>query len=201
MIRNLEKVSFDGNEFFKYWFGKTYYISKDGKMINTNWHNSGKIGYMAQNEEKNGYLRFSLWFNGKQYKPLVHNAVAQTFIPNPYNLPEVGHLDCNPSNNSVENLYWCTHQENMNNPITRERCGKALLNRPDQSITVIQLSKDGMFIAEFQSIAEANRLTGVKNSGICNCCQGKLKTSGGFVWAYKNEWGLPDCSPQHQKAS
>lgn len=180
----------EGRIFSKYWFGKTYYISKDGKMINTNWHNIGKIGYIIPWEDKNGYLRFSLWSNGKHYQPLAHLAVAQTFIPNPNNLPEVGHWDCEPSNNSVENLYWCDRKGNMNNPITKDRCRKAHLNRQDQSIPVVQLTKEGEFVDVFQSIGDAFRATGVQKGDICNCCQGKRQSAGGYLWVYKTIWEL-----------
>lgn len=50
---------------------------------------------------------------------------------------------------------------------------------------VLQFSKDGEFIAEYPSIREASRQTGCDNSSIIKCCKGKLKSSGGFIWKYK----------------
>lgn len=50
---------------------------------------------------------------------------------------------------------------------------------------ILQFSKDGEFIAEYPSIREAERQTGCHHQGICNCCKGKYKSTGGFIWKYK----------------
>lgn len=57
----------------------------------------------------------------------IHRLVAMAFIPNPDDLPCVDHIDTNKENNNVENLRWCTHQENSLNPITREHLTAALM--------------------------------------------------------------------------
>lgn len=54
----------------------------------------------------------------------VHRLVAFVWLPNPENLPCVGHKDNNPLNNRVSNLYWCTQEENMKQMI---RDGRSLL--------------------------------------------------------------------------
>ena len=64
--------------------------------------------------QSNGYISIDLsddLHNRKGY--LVHRLVALTFIPNPNNLPIVNHKDENPSNNNVNNLEWCTREENI----------------------------------------------------------------------------------------
>lgn len=60
-----------------------------------------------------GYSCINLWNKGKCYKYPVHRLIAQLYIPNPNNLPEVNHIDGNPLNNAIDNLEWCTHQYNM----------------------------------------------------------------------------------------
>ena len=56
-------------------------------------------------------------------------------------------------------------------------------NRPQKS--VLQFSKNGEFIAEYQSIIEAERQTGCHQSSICQCCKGTRKSCGGYIWKYR----------------
>ena len=69
---------------------------------------------LNQNETTKGYL--TIWFthNKKNQSQKVHRLIAETFIPNPENKPQVNHIDGNKKNNSVENLQWATQEENMN---------------------------------------------------------------------------------------
>lgn len=60
-----------------------------------------------------GYCLLKLVKNGVEKHVLVHRLVAETFIPNPNNLPEVNHIDGNKENNCVDNLEWCTEKENI----------------------------------------------------------------------------------------
>lgn len=61
-----------------------------------------------------GYLRAQLYSNSKRKSFLVHRLVAEAFIPNPDNLPQVNHIDENPSNDNVDNLEWCDGKYNVN---------------------------------------------------------------------------------------
>lgn len=67
------------------------------------------------------YYFVGLKKNGKTHPKDIHRLVAETFVPNPDNKPCVGHKDCNEANNCVENIYWCTYEENNNHPITKQR--------------------------------------------------------------------------------
>ena len=64
--------------------------------------------------QRNGYRRVYLWLNGGKKNFCVHRLVAEAFIPNPFHLTDVNHLDEDKNNNAVWNLEWCTHLYNMN---------------------------------------------------------------------------------------
>lgn len=68
---------------------------------------------MTQSKDKDGYLILGLYRNGKSKTVRVHRLVAKAFIENPYNLPEINHIDENKTNNHVENLEWCTTAYNL----------------------------------------------------------------------------------------
>lgn len=74
-----------------------------------------------------GYRYVCLSKDGMSKCVKVYRIVAMAFIPNPYNLPEIDHIDGSRDNDAVWNLRWCTHAENVNNPITRERHRNASL--------------------------------------------------------------------------
>lgn len=65
-----------------------------------------KVGHCGK------YLSVQLSNNQKIKNVLIHRLVAQTFISNPNNLPCINHKDCNPENNNISNLEWCTYSYN-----------------------------------------------------------------------------------------
>ena len=77
----------------------TEYLSKERKLKPYN------NGY--------GYMLVDMRKNGKRYMRLVHRLVADAFLPNPDNLPQINHIDGNNSNNKLSNLEWCTCSENQ----------------------------------------------------------------------------------------
>jgi hypothetical protein len=74
--------------------------------------------------DKNGYLLIGLYKDGEAKTKTVHRLVAQTFIPNPDNLPCVCHKDDNPSSNSSNNLFWGTYQDNRDDCVNKDRQAK-----------------------------------------------------------------------------
>ena len=76
-----------------------------------------KIIKQRINKKRHGYCELSLHKNGKEKRFKVHRLVAEAFIPNPNNLPEVNHIDGNKENNHASNLEWCTSKENKMTPM------------------------------------------------------------------------------------
>ena len=101
-----------------------YQVSNKGR-VKSFYKNRNLILKTVSDDE--GYQYVSLYKNGHGKKIHVHVLVAQNFIPNPKNLPFVGHEDNNTSNNCVENLKWITQKENI---IHSYDCGKISTNRP-----------------------------------------------------------------------
>ena len=89
----------------------TYQVSNFGRVRNTT---SGRILKLSSNRE--GYLKSSLYVNGKVSTHNIHRLVALEFIPNPNNKPSVDHINCKAKhNNTIENLRWATQKEQCRN--------------------------------------------------------------------------------------
>ena len=86
-------------------YGRVHSLVKNTRIRN-------KDGLMKFKYDNHGYYRVNLTKNKKQKAELVSRLVAKAFIPNPDNLPHVGHEDDNRNNNSVSNLYWTDAIEN-----------------------------------------------------------------------------------------
>lgn len=121
----------------------------------------------------NGYCHVTLCYGVKE-DVSIHRLVAQAFIPNPDNLPEVNHKDENKANNSVDNLEWCTCKYNAN-------YGLGALRR---NTAIIQKDKAGNVIKQWNSMKEAAGILGLKYQSISRVCRGLRKTCGGYKWEY-----------------
>ena len=165
------------------------------------------VTILKERYKKNGYGSITLYKNKKPHTYLVHRLVAQAFIPNPNNLPQVNHKDENKQNNCVENLEWCdakyninygngnhkrssshkgkqltkTHIENM----SKARMGKMIGSKNHKSIPVAQYNKNGEFITIYESARIAEKALHLPNNSgthILKCAKGKLQTAYGFIW-------------------
>lgn len=166
-----------------------YMISSYGNVKSLNYKGTGREGILTpfiDNREGKGYLRVTLCKNGKKKRFQVHRLVAEAFIPNPHNLPEVNHKSEIKSQNNVENLEWCDAQYNMNYGTARERTVEKTTNGK-LSRQVFQYDLDNNLINVFPSGKEVQRKLGYLQGNISSCCLGRLKTYKGFIWRYKEE--------------
>ena len=160
-----------------------YKVSNLGKILNLNYRNTGKSKLMTPSANTDGYFKVNLRKNGENKTCYVHRLIAQTFIPNPENKPEINHIDEDKTNNRVDNLEWKWHKDNINHGTHNERSAKTRTNGK-KSKRVLQLSLDGELIREWESTQECGR-NGFSQSAVCNCCNGKRKSAYGYIWRYK----------------
>ena len=130
---------------------------------------------LSKHKRNGGYEYIEITSNGKRQKLAVHRLVAIAFHKNPNNLPQVNHIDGNPSNNRADNLEWVGASENQYH--SRYVLGNQTGFR-DTPIICIDTGE------RFISTRDAWRKTGVNYCHICECAKGKRKSAGGRRWAY-----------------
>lgn len=175
-----------------------YEVSNLGRVRSNNYLGHGKTQTLSLNYDQKGYLRVRLYFGKHRKTCKVHRLVAQAFIPNPLNLPEVNHLDGNKANNRAENLEWVTAHENSLHAYanglkenTRKHAqllgktiGKEALERAKLKhfvpVKAVKIDTGEEFV--FDSIKEAVATLGVMQSGISAVLTGRQKTCGGFLF-------------------
>ena len=123
--------------------------------------------FLKPRANNKGYLIVGLCKHGQSKMYRVHRLVAEAYIPNPDNLPQVDHIDNDKTHNYVNNLQWITNRDN---------CRKSH-NKP-----ILQYDLDGNFIREWKCAADVGREV---NSNICQCLKGRAKSALGFIWKYK----------------
>lgn len=153
---------------------KTFYLTKE------------KI--LKQTKNSRGYLRVTL--NKKQY--FVHRLVAITFISNDNTEKNIiNHKDCNPLNNCIENLEWCTNQENVDYMISlnRNKRTKVWLNNlhksQEKSYKKVKGTNKNGDVIFLNNINEAKKYD-LSPGTICACCKKYpyFKSYHGYVWEY-----------------
>jgi len=154
-----------------------YQVSNLGNVKRVGKATGATVGRIISGWKQKGYILCALWNHRKSEKCQVHRLVAEAFLPNPQNLPQVNHKDENKSNNCVDNLEWCDAKYNSNFGTRTERSSIGKWKK------VNQYTIDGRFVKTWLSGKDAVE-NGFSQSGISNCCRGIIKTSGGFVWRF-----------------
>ena len=153
-----------------------YEVSDQGRVKSLKY---GKEKILKPQKNRGGYLKVVLYKDGHAKTVKVHRLVAEAFIPNPNNLETINHKDEVKTNNAVSNLEWMSQKDNNNYGTRNKRAWEALSKQ-------VQMfdKKTGELMVTFPSTREAGRVTGIYQSGISQCCIGKYKSAGGYIWRY-----------------
>ena len=117
---------------------------------------TGRLAHTFKSEK--GYIVAKIFLNGQCKNEKIHRLVAMTFLPNPNNLPQVNHKDYNRANNNVDNLEWCTCEQNIQH---------SLINLPAKRVQC--------YGKVFASIGQCCRHFGVPETTMRNWLNGKRK--------------------------
>ena len=184
-----------------------YQVSTNGRVrsvdrISCGGRNNSKryrYGVVLKQLDNKGYKLVNLYKEGRAKKVIVSRLVAETFIDNPGNKPEVNHIDEDKENNSVTNLEWVTPKENSNHGTRNKRISDYFNGRSNKPgfdsgakkrlKSVLQIDNEtGEVLAEFKSVKEALAAFGAnpKSGGISRCLTGnsRSKTFRGYKWKY-----------------
>ena len=179
-----------------------YQISSHGRVKSFP-RKATRGGIVKPSISTSGYVCTHLSKGGKVRTFQVHRLVAQHFIENPGNLPEVNHIDEDKRNNHVSNLEWCTRLQNVRHGTGVERmakghdykasAAKSAANHDYAEVArkeakpLIQFDKEGNVVKRWESLRAAARALGVNGGNISAACNGKQETSYGYVWRYEED--------------
>ena len=157
-----------------------YQVSNLGrvKRVNTN-------RILSSDINSQGYLRVKLSKNSTKSNKRIHRLVAQAFIPNPENKPQVNHIDEDKINKLVSNLNWMTAKENNNHGTRNARMGESISKSNSIPIIATNLTTDES--TEFCSGKDCARQFGLDQGNITKVLKGRLKQTGGYTFKYKEE--------------
>lgn len=155
-----------------------YQVSNLGSVKSLNYNHTGEEKLLTQGVSATGYKNTCLFKNGKRKWYRTHRLVWEAFngpIPEGYDCNHINEIktDCR-----LENLNLMTRKENINWGTGIERRAKS------HSKWVIKLSQNNEILHFYRSAMDASNETGIDNSSIGKCCNGKLKTAGGYIWKY-----------------
>ena len=135
--------------------------------------------------DNSGYPMVTLSALGKIKTFRIHRLVADVFIENPESKKTVNHINAIKTDNRIENLEWATQLENNQHAINTGLGKRNTIKGKVRRTAISQFTLDGIWIADFNSIASASEKYGYSCCCVGRCVSGKTKTSHGFLWKAK----------------
>lgn len=163
-----------------------YQVSNLGRVKSLNYKRTGKEHILAL--ALSSYPRLNLRKNGKTVNCAVHRLVWEAFNgPIPVGL-QINHLNENKSDNRLANLSLVTPSQNINWGTRTERMRQTQRRCKKNIKVILQYDLNENFIVEYYSLSEAARQIGNEKAryNIANCARGKVKSSYGYIWKYKD---------------
>lgn len=162
----------------------SYFISSLGRVKSSH----GSYETLLKSWISRGYCYVQLVNGLHKSKFQVHRLVAEYFIVNPENKPEVNHKYGIKTDNRASELEWVTRSENMLHSYEKLNRVKPMSGKFGKlhvrSKSIIQMDVNSNFIKEWESMCEAGKVYG-NHSKISMVCSGKRKSAYGFKWKYK----------------
>lgn len=138
--------------------------------------------------DSKGYLQVQLFKDGVKHTFKVHRLVAEVFIPNPLNLPEVNHKDENKQNPKATNLEWCTTRYNNNYGTRGDRISKSnKMSSNRNRKAIVQLDHNFNIIREYDTIERVKEF-GFNQPNVIAVLKHRRKSTGGYIFMYKEEY-------------
>ena len=157
-----------------------YQVSNLGRVKSLRGRSNHKNDIFLKIQTNKGYKRVSLCKNDVLKHYPLHRIVAEAFVPNIDNKPQVNHIDGDKSNNKASNLEWCTSRENRKHGIQI-----GLIKVKGKRVN--QYNLNGEFLKMWETLSSAAKECGVHTSHIASCCKGKFRQAGGYIWKYVEE--------------